>query len=304
MRAAALAIALIVTAACSSAAAPGTLGLPSARSSTPAPTASPRTSAPAPAATPVGASPTAGASLTPSGSATPTPTAATAAPVSPSPAARAAVLDATATQLFLSVRYTAPMRTAIACGSAGQPSRTAGAIDYVGKYLSNDRALDESLQSATRAVVTADCTTVTFVFGVAAPSGSFTVGASGMVDRDGNGADESRNAARVTISDQDRPQVASASSSGDRITISFSEPMLELGEGGGVTMLGNYRLDANVPSGAALVCVDVGCRSVWLTMRPGSLVAGRSYSLRVANTVDRAGRNISPDPTTVSFIAR
>ena len=115
---------------------------------------------------------------------------------------------------------------------------------------------------------------------------------------------ETRNAASVTIADQDRPRVTSAASTGDRLTVTFSEPMLEFGEAGGAALLGNYRLDENMPAASAIACVDRGCRSVLLTMRPGVLVAGRSYSLRVANTVDRAGRNIAPDPTTLSFTAR
>jgi|GEM_PF-6741165 len=298
MRAAMLALALIAGAACSDTAPPGTLGLPSARTSTVRPTASPRTSGSLSAPPSASASATASGSPSPSATGTPSPS------LSPTPpAVRAAVVNVNATQLFLSVQYSASMRAAIACGSSGQPSRTDGAIDNVGKYLTNDRALDESLQSATRAIITSDCTTVTFVFGVPAPSGTFTLGASGMLDRDGNGMDESKNAGRVVIGDQDRPQVVHASSSGDRITIAFSEPMMELGEGGGVTQLGNYRIDGAMPV-ATIACIDSGCRSVVLTLRAGSLVGGRAYTLRVANTVDRAGRNISPDPTTLTFTAR
>jgi hypothetical protein len=298
MRAATLAVVLLASAACSDAAPSGQLGLPNARASTAPPTASPRVSA---TTSPV-ASATASASASPSASPSSSPSPSPITSRTP-PAVRAVVQNVTATQLFLSVQYSAPMRTAIACGSSGPPSRTDGAIDDVAKYLSNDRALDESLQSATRAIVTLDCAAVTFVFGVPGPSGTFTVGASGMVDRDGNAMDQSRNAGSVVIADQDRPQVVSAASSGDRITIAFSEPMMELGEGGGVTQLGNYRIDGVMPV-ASLACADAGCRSVVMTTRAGSLVAGRSYSLRIANTVDRAGRNISPDPTSLTFTAR
>ena len=301
IRSAALGLAFVL-AACSTTAPSGTLGLPSARQSTGAPTASPRTTAPptGSAALPsASASQTAAtASASPSATATPTPR------VTLSPADRATVSNVTATQLFLSVRYSAAMRTEIACGGSGQPSRTDGAIDYVLKYLSNDRALDEAIQSATQASITADCTTVTFLFGVAAPSGTFTVGASGMVDRQDNAMNETRNAASVTIADQDRPRVTSAASTGDRLTVTFSEPMLEFGEAGGAALLGNYRLDGNVPAASEIACVDRGCRSVALTMRPGVLVPGRSHSLGVANAIDRAGRNIAPDPTTLSFTAR
>jgi hypothetical protein len=300
MRAATLAFVLVASAACSDAAPSGQLGLPSTRPSTAPPTASPRTSATAPTPPSASGSPTASGSARPSASAgSPSPS-----PTRTAPAVRARVLSIEATQLFLSVQYSTAMRTTIACGSSGPPSRADGAIDYVAKYLSNDRALDESLQSATRAIITSDCTTVTFVFGVPGPSGTFTVGASGMIDRDGNAMDEAKNAGRVVIGDQDRPQVVSASASGSRITIAFSEPMMELGEGSGVTQLGNYRVDGAAPAASDLVCADLGCRSVFITMRPGALVPGRSYTLRVANTVDRAGRNITPDPTTLTFTAR
>ena len=113
----------------------------------------------------------------------------------------------------------------------------------------------------------------------------------------------SGNAGRVVIGDQDRPQVLSAASSGTRVTIAFSEPMLEVGEGGGVTQMGNYRVDGADPLASDLACADRGCRTVIMTMR-SALVAGRSYTLRVANAVDRAGRNITPDPTTLTFTAR
>jgi hypothetical protein len=43
---------------------------------------------------------------------------------------------------------------------------------------------------------------------------------------------------------------------------------------------------------------------VRIALRTGSLVPGRAYSLRIANVVDRAGRNISPDPITLSFTSR
>ena len=57
------------------------------------------------------ANPTSSASASPGPSASPSPSA------SPTPQpATAVVLDITGTQLFLAVRYSAPMRTAIECG--------------------------------------------------------------------------------------------------------------------------------------------------------------------------------------------
>src|SRR6185503_3811052 len=98
--------------ACDSPAPSGQLGLPTDRG-TRAPTASPRTNAP-------GAS----ASATPSGSATAAASASASASASPSASPAPSKLDsAQATQFQLTVRYTSPMRSAIACGAVGQPSQ-------------------------------------------------------------------------------------------------------------------------------------------------------------------------------------
>ena len=194
------------------------------------------------------------------------------------------------------------MRSATNCGSVGQPSTLDGAIDRVARYASSDRALDEALQSAVSATLNSDCSSVTFVFTIAAPTGTFTVTPTGMIGRDGTRADAA--GVSVSIADEGRPRVASVSASGTRIAIAYSEPMREIGEGGGVLMLQSYKLDgADVPA-ADITCADAGCRTVWITARPGSLTVGRSYQLRIANVVDRAGLNITPDPTTLSFVAR
>ena len=279
---------------CSGNAPTGQLGLPTERG-TAAPTAAPRTSAGSTAApTP---SPSPGASSSPVGS----PTASASASASPAPTA--AVVGASGTQLSLAVTYSAPMRAGRACGTSGQPGNTRGAIDAVAQYNVIDPALQESLQSATRATLNADCTTVTFVFGAAAPAGTFTVTASTTVDQQGAGVDPSHNDARVTIADDARPQVTSVEGAADVIEVRFSEPMLQIGEGSGVAMLGNYRLDGATPAAAIVACADAGCRAVRLTLRPGALVTGRSYELRIANVVDRAGKSITPDPTTITFRA-
>ncbi|HET7700574.1 MAG TPA: Ig-like domain-containing protein, partial [Candidatus Limnocylindria bacterium] len=142
-----------------------------------------------------------------------------------------------------------------------------------------------------------------FQLSAAAAAGTFTIAISGVQDRDGD-VIAAGTTARVTIADEGRPRVLRAESSGDAITVSFSEPMLLIGEGSGVTMAANYRLDGSTTPVSAISCLDGGCRTVRLALRAGALVAGRTYELRIANVVDRAGRNITPDPTTLSLVAR
>ena len=283
----------ILLLSCSSGAPTGQLGLPTQRG-TAAPTAPPRTNAPGSgaAATPTGSP---GASGGPANS----PTASASASASPAPTA--AIVSASGTQLSLAVTYSVPMRAGRGCGTSGQPSSTRGAIDATAQYSTSDAALQESLQSATRATLNADCSTVTFIFGAAAPAGTFTITASTTVDQQGAGIDQSKADARFTIADDARPQVTSVASAADIIEVRFSEPMLQIGEGSGVSMLANYRLDGAPLSAAIVACVDAGCRAVRITLRSGMLVAGRSYELQIANVVDRAGKSIAPDPTTITF---
>ena len=313
--AATLAAAILVAAACASSAPPGTLGVPTTRPSTPAPTAAPRTTAPATTGAP-SASPSTTASASPSSSITPTttpsgspaPTGGSATPT-PRPSERPAVAAASATQISLTIAFTHPMKTQNACGTQGSPTGAAGTIDALpvgasASYASTDRAFDETLRSATRATISADCTTVTFLYERVAPSGTFALTVSQVQDLDGLAIDPARATVSVTIRDEGPPYVLAAESTSDVITVSFSEPMLQTGEGGGVTLLGNYRLGGAALPATGITCNDAGCRSVRIAMQRGVLVVGRSYSLRVANTVDRAGRNISPDPTTLTFNAR
>jgi hypothetical protein len=189
------------------------------------------------------------------------------------------------------------------------PTGPTGTIDALlvgagAPYGSPDRAFDEAIRSATRATLSADCGAVTFLFERLAPAGTFTLNVSSVRDLAGNTIDPARASTSVAIRDEGRPQALSAQSSGDFITVTFSEPMLEIGEGGGVRMFGNYQLDGAAVPATAITCNDAGCRGVRIALRAGTLVLGRSYSLRVANAVDRAGMSITPDPTTLTFVAR
>ncbi len=211
-----------------------------------------------------------------------------------------------ATQQTLTVVFSEPMRSRLACGATGAATGPFGTIDNqaTSPYHSADRALDETLQTATQATIGSDCASVTLVFGISAAAGTFAVTVSSVQDLSGNTIDATRNAGQVTIRDEGPPIVLRADASGDSISVTFSEPMLQVGEGSGVTLSGNYRLDGNPAPITNITCTDGGCRGVRLSLTPGSIVPGRTYTLRVANVVDRAGVALRPDPTSVSVLAR
>lgn len=308
----------VLLAACGGSAPGGTLGLPSERASsappaprTPAATVSPspsRSASPSPSPAPsasLSARPSASGTAAPTVS--PSPTRAPSASPSPSPTrtpdTRPAIVSVTATQTALTVVFSGPMRTTLACGTTfGATDRaTSGSIDDRTHYRSGNAVLDEALQSATLATINGDCAAVTFQLSAAAAAGTFTIAISGVQDRDGD-AIAAGTTARVTIADEGRPRVLRLESSGDAITIAFSEPM-QIGGAQGAVTAANYRLDGNTPAVVAISCMDAGCRAVRLALRAGTLVTGRSYELRIANLVDRAGRSVTPDPTIRTFVA-
>lgn len=299
--------ALALGAACDSSTPSGTLGLPTARPSASATTPAPTT--PRPTASRSGspsvsaASASASASTSAAASASPSATAATTA------GPRPGIVAASATQVSLTVAFSRPMRSKNSCGTSGTPTGPSGTIDALSvgpsaSFGSPDRTFDETLRSAIQAFISGDCTTVTFVYERLAAAGTFTVNVNTVQDLTGSTIDPARASVSVTIRDEGRPQVVGVESSSDVITVTFSEPMMEIGEGGGVAMLTNYRLDGNTPRATSLSCNDFGCRSVRMTLQSGSLVPAHTYELRVANVVDRTGLNITPDPTTLIFIAR
>ncbi len=214
------------------------------------------------------------------------------------------MVSVTATQAALTVLFSEPMKTTLACGTTfGTIDRAAaGAIDDRTHYRSSDPVFDEALQSASLVTINGDCASVTFQFSAHAAAGTLPLTVSAVQDQRGN-VIAAGTTVRVSIADEGRPRVLRAVSTGDVLTITFSEPMLRIGEGSGVVMAGNYRIDGNTPQITAITCADAGCRVVRLALRSGTLVARRSHELRIANVVDRAGRNITPDPTTLAFVA-
>ena len=98
------------------------------------------------------------------------------------------------------------------------------------------------------------------------------------------------------------PRVGSVIAVGDSITINFTRPMLQIGEGSGVEMIGNYQLDARaLPAGAKIACHTRDCYDVAIVLPAGSLALGTSHTLRIANVVALNGPGITPDPTTMTF---
>jgi hypothetical protein len=98
--------------------------------------------------------------------------------------------------------------------------------------------------------------------------------------------------------------VSSVVAVGDSITVTFSRPMLQIGEGSGVEMSGNYQLDGRaLPSAAKIACQTRECIVVGIELPGGTLVPQSSHILRVANVVTQSGPGLVPDPTTVSFAA-
>ena len=98
------------------------------------------------------------------------------------------------------------------------------------------------------------------------------------------------------------PRVSSVVAVSDSITINFTRPMLQIGEGSGVEMIGNYQLDARaLPAGAKIACHTRDCYDVAIVLPAGSLALGSTHTLRIANVVSASGPGITPDPTTMTF---
>jgi hypothetical protein len=98
------------------------------------------------------------------------------------------------------------------------------------------------------------------------------------------------------------PRVTSVTAVGDTITVTYSRAMLQIGEGSGVEMSGNYLLDGRaLPSATNLGCQTRECLTLGIELPEGTLVPGTTHALRVANVVAQNGPGLEPDPTTVAF---
>ena len=96
--------------------------------------------------------------------------------------------------------------------------------------------------------------------------------------------------------------MSAVTAAGDSITVSFTRPMLQMGEASGVEMSGNYQLDARaLPPGAKITCHTRDCFEVGIALPAGTLVVGTTHALRIANVVTPSGPAITPDPTTMTF---
>jgi hypothetical protein len=91
----------------------------------------------------------------------------------------------------------------------------------------------------------------------------------------------------------------------DSMTVTFSRPMLQMGEASGVEMRGNYQLDGRaLASATRLACQTSECIVVAIELPAGTLVPQSSHTLRIANVVALSGPGLVPDPTTISFTVR
>ena len=98
------------------------------------------------------------------------------------------------------------------------------------------------------------------------------------------------------------PRVSSVVAVGDSITVTFSRPMLQIGEGSGVEMSGNYQLDSRpLPQEAKIACHTRDCFDVGIALPAGTLAVGTAHMLRIAQVVAQSGPGIVPDPTAVTF---
>ena len=108
--------------------------------------------------------------------------------------------------------------------------------------------------------------------------------------------------ATPTVPPSGPPRVISVLAVGDSITVSFSRPMLQMGEASGVEMRGNYQLDARaLPPGAKISCHTRDCFDVGIALPADTLAVGTTHTLRIANVVGLNGPDIAPDPTTMTF---
>jgi len=99
-----------------------------------------------------------------------------------------------------------------------------------------------------------------------------------------------------------RPRVTSVVAVGNAITVTFDRPMLQIGEGSGVEMSGNYQLDSRaLPAPTKIACHNGDCFDVGIVLPAGTLALGTTHTLRIANVVAQSGPGIAPDPTTVPF---
>jgi len=96
--------------------------------------------------------------------------------------------------------------------------------------------------------------------------------------------------------------VSSVVAVGDSLTVTFTRPMLQMGEASGVEMRGNYQLDSRaLPQGAKIACHTRDCLDVGIALPAGTLAPGTTHTLRIANVVTQSGPGLVPDPTTVNF---
>jgi hypothetical protein len=221
------------------------------------------------------------------------------------------VVSVKATQFYLTVQFDRPMLHTGECGSPqGWTMTTPGTIENVrssaagfpaplGAYSSTSAAYDVFLSAfVSQAVVSKDCTTVTFGSGWGGPTGTYDVTVVGVQDRDGNVVQP--RTFDVTIADEGAPKLMFAQlelQTADRkvIRVAYSEAMDEEY----VTDVERYYLNSKpIPASTKIECEVAGCTWVRMTFAPDVFVYGADNVLSIVEVRDLAGVVISPNIAT------
>jgi hypothetical protein len=221
------------------------------------------------------------------------------------------VVSVKATQFYLTVQFDRPMLHTGECGAPqGWTMTTPGTIENVrsaaagfpaplGAYSSTSAAYDVFLSAfVSQAVVSADCTTVTFGSGWGGPTGKYDVTIVGVLDHDGNVVQP--RTFDVTIADEGAPKLMFAqlelqTAEKKVIRVAYSEAMDEEY----VTDPDRYYLNTKpIPAGTKIECEVAGCTWVRLTFAPDVFAYGADNVLSIVEVRDMAGVVISPNIAT------
>jgi hypothetical protein len=221
------------------------------------------------------------------------------------------VVSVKATQFSLTVQFDRPMLHTGECGSPqGWTMTTPGTIENVrsaaagfpaplGAYSSTSAAYDVFLSAfVSQAVVSPDCTTVTFGSGWGGPTGKYDLTIVGVLDRDGNVVQP--RTFDISVADEGAPtlmfaQLELQTAEKKVIRVAYSEAMDEEY----VTDPERYYLNGRpIPLRTKIECEVAGCTWVRLTFAPDVFAYGADNVLSIVEVRDMAGVLLSPNIAT------